>query len=163
MKTDRDIRQRLPLLIGLFIVLAGLVLICGCTQQPAGTPTTPTPAATPTQATGKEVPMYNESANGTTIAVARGGETFGIRLNENPTTGYSWNATVTPGLIVINDSYEPNPETVGLVGAGGFHSWILKSGNDIGEQQFSAIYKRPWENVTGSEQTFVLHVMVEKV
>jgi inhibitor of cysteine peptidase len=63
----------------------------------------------------------------------------------------------------VNDEYVPTPETVGLMGAGGTHNWILKSGNETGKQQFNAIYKRPWENVTGTEQTFVLHVMVTKV
>ncbi|MDD1706844.1 MAG: protease inhibitor I42 family protein [Methanoregulaceae archaeon] len=164
MRIERDPRQRMTLLIGLFIVLASLMLVCGCTQQPVVTPTpTPTPVVTPTQVTGKEVPMYNESANGSRINVTLGGETFGIKLNENPTTGYSWNATVTPGLIVVSDGYEPNPETVGMMGAGGTHNWILRSGNETGEQQFSAIYMRPWENVTGTEQTFVLFVTVEKV
>lgn len=164
MRNDRSDRQRMTILIGMFVVLAGLVFMSGCTQQPAVEPTpTPTQVVTPTEVAGKEVPMYNESANGSTITVAQGGETFGIRLNENPTTGFSWNATVTPGLIMVSDGYEPNPETAGLMGAGGTHYWILRSGNQAGEQQFSAMYKRPWENVTGSEQTFVLHVIVKKV
>lgn len=164
MRTDSAHRQRRTLLIGLFLVLAGLVFVCGCTQQPAVPPTPPptTPVST-TPVPGKEVPMYNESANGSTITVATGGETFGIRLNENPTTGYSWNATITPGLILVSDGYEPNPETAGLMGAGGTHHWILRSGNEAGEEQFSAIYKRSWENVTGSEETFVLHVTIKKV
>lgn len=164
MRTDSAHRQRRTLLIGLFLVLAGLVFVCGCTQQPAVTPTPPptTPVST-TPVPGKEVPMYNESANGSTIMVATRGETFGIRLNENPTTGYSWNATITPGLILVSDGYEPNPGTAGLVGAGGTHHWILRSGNEAGEEQFSAIYKRSWENVTGSEETFVLHVTIKKV
>ena len=164
MRTDRAHSQRITLLIGIFMVLAGLVFVCGCTQQPVVPPTpTPTPVVTPTQVAVKEVPMYNESANGSTIDVAPGGENFGIRLNENPTTGFSWNATLTPGLVLVSDGYEPNPATAGMMGAGGTHYWILGTGSQAGEQQFSAIYKRPWENVTGSEQTFVLHVMVGKV
>jgi inhibitor of cysteine peptidase len=164
MRTDRAHRQRIPLLIGLFLVLAGLVFVCGCTQQPAATPTpTPTTPVSTTQVPGKEVPMYNESSNGSTITVAPGGETFGIRLNENPTTGYSWNATITPGLILVSDGYDQNPETAGLMGAGGTHHWILRSGNETGDQQFRAIYQRPWENVTGSEQTFVLYVTIKQV
>jgi predicted secreted protein len=85
-----------------------------------------------------------------------------IQLAENPTTGYSWNATVTSGLTIIDDAYEPYPQSRGMVGAGGTHFWIL-SGTAAGEQKFSAIYMRPWENVTGSEDTFVLNVLVEKV
>jgi inhibitor of cysteine peptidase len=164
MRTDSAHRQRIPLLIGLFLVLAGLVFVCGCTQQPAATPTpTPTTPVSTTQVPGKEVPMYNESSNGSTITVAPNGETFGIRLNENPTTGYSWNATITPGLILVSDGYDQNPETAGLMGAGGTHHWILRSGNETGDQQFRAIYQRPWENVTGSEQTFVLNVTIKQV
>lgn len=164
MTTGNTQRQRIPLLIGLFLVLAGLIFVCGCTQQPGVTPTAvPTTPVSTTQVPGKEVPMYNESFNGSTVTIAAGGETFGIRLNENPTTGYSWNATITPGLTLVSDGYEPNPETAGLMGAGGTHHWILRSGNEAGKEQFSAVYMRPWENVTGSEQTFVLHVNVEKV
>jgi inhibitor of cysteine peptidase len=47
-----------------------------------------------------------------------------------------------------------------MVGVPGTHYWIL-SGTAAGQQKFSAIYKRPLENVTGSEETFVLNVLVE--
>ncbi|MCL7476515.1 MAG: protease inhibitor I42 family protein, partial [ANME-2 cluster archaeon] len=49
------------------------------------------------------------------------GDTFYIRLNENPTTGFSWQMNTTNGLTMINDEYiAPDTE---LVGAGGVHEW----------------------------------------
>jgi predicted secreted protein len=105
--------------------------------------------------------VYNETANGSTVKIPLGSGGLVIQLAENPTTGYSWNATVTSGLTIIDDAYEQDPQSQGMVGGGGTHFWIL-SGTAAGEQKFSAIYMRPWENVTGSEDTFVLNVLVEK-
>ncbi len=155
---------------GLFILLAGMLILSGCTTQPAGTPTgvptaTPTSTVVPTTAApvpGEEMNVYNETANGSTAKIPLGSGGLVIQLAENPTTGYSWNATVTSGLTIIDDAYEPDPQSQGMVGAGGTHFWIL-SGTAAGEQKFSAIYMRPWENVTGSEETFVLNVLVEKI
>jgi inhibitor of cysteine peptidase len=106
--------------------------------------------------------VYNETANGTTVKIPLGVGGLIVRLAENPSTGYSWNATVTSGLTVIGDAYEADPLSPGMVGAGGTHFWVI-SGTAEGEEKFSAVYMRPWENVTGSEETFVLNVLVEKV
>jgi inhibitor of cysteine peptidase len=96
--------------------------------------------------------VYNESANGTTVAVPLG-STFTVWLQENPTTGYSWNVTVTDGLQITNDTFIP--PTSGLIGAGGIHAWeVLTVKNGL--QEFSGIYQRPFENVTGNETTYVL-------
>jgi inhibitor of cysteine peptidase len=151
-------------------LLAGLLVLSGCTTQPEGTPTavpTATPATTvmpTTSAPGNETDMnvYNETANGTTVKIPLGSGGLVVQLTENPSTGYSWNATVTSGLTIVGDSYEPDPQSQGMVGAPGTHFWIL-SGTEAGEQKFSAVYMRPWENVTGSEETFVLNVLVEKI
>ena len=104
--------------------------------------------------------VYNENANGSTAKIPLNGGCI-VRLAENPSTGYSWNATVTSGLAIVNDTYEADPLAQGRVGAGGTHSWTLK-GTAAGEQKFSAVYMRSWENVTGSEDTFVLNILVEK-
>jgi inhibitor of cysteine peptidase len=110
----------------------------------------------------KEMKVYNETSNGSTVKIALGGEQIMVSLAENPTTGFSWNASVTSGLAIVNDSYQPSPQSQTMVGAGGVHSWVL-TGTSAGEQKFSAVYMRPWENMTGSEDTFLLNILVEKV
>jgi inhibitor of cysteine peptidase len=154
---------------GVFLLLAGMLVLSGCTTQPAGTPTatptaTPTTTVVPTTSTPvieKDMNVYNETANGSTVKIPLGSGGLVVQLAENPSTGYSWNATVTPGLTIVDDAYEADPQSQGMVGAGGTHFWIV-SGTSEGEQKFSAVYMRPWENVTGSEDTFVLNILVEK-
>jgi inhibitor of cysteine peptidase len=162
MKTD-SLKRRKPLILAaIFLLLAGMLVLSGCTTQPA-TNTTPTPTAVPTTSApvgGNDMKVYNETANGTIVKIPLGTGGCIVQLAENPTTGYSWNATVTSGLAIVNDTYTQDPVSQGMVGAGGIHSWILK-GTAAGEQKFSAVYMRSWENVTGSEDKFVLNILVE--
>lgn len=151
----------------IFFLLAGMLILSGCTtEQPEGTPTTTPPTtAVPTTSVPidmKDMTVYNETANGTTVKIPLGSGGLIVQLAENPSTGFAWNATVTSGLAIVDDFYEADPLAQGRVGAGGSHSWVL-SGTAAGEQKFSAVYKRSWENVTGSEDTFVLNVLVEKI
>ncbi len=161
-----SLKRRKPLMVtAIFLLLAGMLVLSGCTTQPATntttTPTATTAVPTTTAPVGENnMNVYNENANGSTAKIPLDGGCI-VRLAENPSTGYSWNATVTSGLAIVNDTYEADPLSQGRVGAGGTHSWTLK-GTAAGEQKFSAIYKRSWENVTGSEDTFVLNVVVEK-
>lgn len=94
--------------------------------------------------------------NGENVTVPAGSE-VAISLAENPSTGYSWNATVSPGLTVADDRYEQNVTPEGVVGAGGIRTWTLVP-ETPGVFMFSAIYRRPWENVTGAEDRFDLTV-----
>jgi len=71
-----------------------------------------------------------------------------VNLAENPTTGYSWNATVSPGLTITKDRYVQNATTEGMLGTGGTHTWTLVP-ETSGVFTFSAVYRRPWENLTG--------------
>jgi inhibitor of cysteine peptidase len=165
MITD-SLKKRKPLILAaIFLLLAGMLVLSGCTTQPATNTTTTTTATTAVPTTTAPVGennmnIYNENANGSTAKIPLNGGCI-VQLAENPTTGYSWNATVTSGLAIVNDTYTQDPVSQGMVGAGGTHSWTLK-GTAAGEQKFAAVYKRPWENTTGSEQTFVLNIVVEK-
>jgi inhibitor of cysteine peptidase len=95
-------------------------------------------------------------ANGTTITV-NGGASVKISLDENPTTGYSWNETFTSGLTVVDSKYIPGRSNI--MGAGGVHEWVIKA-TGKGQQRFSAVYKRPWEPIAGNETTFTLNISV---
>lgn len=85
------------------------------------------------------------------------GSTTNVSLKENPTTGYSWNVSVTTGLAIVNDSYTSGETR--LAGAGGEHSWILK-GTETGNQTFTAVYRRPWETPSQDDITYVQHFLV---
>ena len=99
---------------------------------------------------------YSAADNGKTISM-KGGEAILVALDENPTTGYSWNVTASPGLKIVEDKYiAPQP---GLMGAGGAHQWQIHA-TGTGTMQFDAVYKRPWEATTGNESTFHLTINV---
>jgi len=100
--------------------------------------------------------VYDESSNGQTISVAKDSMVT-IRLQENPTTGYSWQVNVTEGLSIVHDEYLPDKVPAGMVGSGGTHTWTVQP-QDAGTFTFSAIYMQPWMNVTGSEATYTLTI-----
>lgn len=105
--------------------------------------------------------VITETGNGTNITLEKG-ETFYLRLQENPTTGYSWEPNLSQGLSFVSDKYYP-PETEEgehpLVGAGGVHVWEIKADTE-GSQKVTAVYRRSWENETGTEEKFLLDVEV---
>lgn len=86
------------------------------------------------------------------------GDVIIVELDENPTTGYSWNLTYSSGLELNDDVYAQENGTEGMTGAGGTHKWTFKI-TDTGKQNISAVYMRPWENVTGEEDTFDMTIM----
>ena len=154
------------------ILIAGFLVLCmlmaGCTSQPTEpvnatetpTPVATTPAAvtttTTTPAPAEEF-AFNETNNNETVTLPTGSKII-ISLAENPTTGYSWNVTSARGLSYVNDTFF-EPET-GLVGAGGVHEWQYLAA-EKGTAEFSAIYKRSWENVTENETTFAMAFTIE--
>jgi predicted secreted protein len=101
---------------------------------------------------------FTESDNGATKEIAAPSQ-FAIQLMENPTTGFSWNATASPGLEILSSDYKENSHPDGMVGVGGTHTWILIS-NDSGTYTFNAVYKRPWEATTGNESGYNLTINV---
>ncbi|MDW7732113.1 MAG: protease inhibitor I42 family protein [Methanolobus sp.] len=102
--------------------------------------------------------MFSENDSGSMVNAIKG-DTLIIMLKENPTTGYSWNLSASPGLFLVDDSYKENRENEELAGAGGIHEWIFEvTGEEV--QNISAVYMRPWENITGNETSFLLIVNV---
>jgi len=107
--------------------------------------------------------VITEANNGTTISLEKG-ETFYLRFKENPTTGYSWQLNLSQGLNTtdITGTYSQSESKEGeqpLVGGGGVRQWEIKADSE-GYQQVTAIYKRSWENETGTEDKFTLNVEV---
>jgi Predicted secreted protein len=106
--------------------------------------------------------VVTEADNGINISL-KNGDTFYLRLKENPTTGYSWQLNLSQGLNNVSEKYyppEPSKESQqSLVGAGGVHIWEIKAVTE-GSQRVKGIYKRPWESTTGTEDNFTLNVGV---
>lgn len=132
--------MNLRLLAGCTILLlAGAFLVAGCMETPPQTF------------------EFDESNNGATAEVNVGSE-IKLTLDENPTTGYTWNMTIT-GLTVLDNAYVPSDTSGTMVGSGGTHVWYLKA-NEEGTATISGIYMREWEKITGNETTFNMTVIV---
>lgn len=102
--------------------------------------------------------VFTENENGNEISIEQNGLIV-LKLEENPTTGYSWNLTIPEGLTLVDDKFVTDQEDEDIVGAGGIHEWELQAGSE-GTYEISAIYKRPWEDITGEEDTFSMTVIV---
>ena len=114
--------------------------------------------ATPT-AEAKNMVTFTEVDNGKTGNVTQNTQ-FAVVLAENPSTGFAWNATLSPGLELQSDNYKDDA-SAGRVGAGGTHTWVMVA-KVPGDQKFSAIYKRSWEPVTGNETAYSVNIRVVK-
>lgn len=145
-------------MVGIGIICLMTIASSGClgttpgSPQPVQTPP-PTPSGTPVQVGHMVVA---EEQNKATITMGLN-NTFILKLDENPTTGFQWNLTTSPGLVVTADTYQPSSPQ--LMGSGGVRSWDLKA-VQAGNQEIKAVYKRSWEPVTGNETTFILTVTV---
>lgn len=139
-------------LVALFLLTILAIFVAGCTEQPTTPPVSPVTTAAP-------VMEFTENDDGKTVPLPEGSE-FRVSLEGNPTTGYSWNATLSEGLDLIDSNFTTEEHPQGMVGVGGVFFWDVRA-TDKGMQEFSAIYMRPWENVTGEEDTFSMTFIVE--
>jgi inhibitor of cysteine peptidase len=147
-------------------IVAVAVLTSGCTDNNSGiednggadvpeeqdAPANDVPALEPITS------VYTED-NNTEAARALKGDTIRIELQENPTTGYSWNLSASSGLSLVDDEYVQDSAGEGVTGVGGVHVWTFAVIED-GVQDISAVYTRPWEDITGEEDAFELTVHV---
>jgi inhibitor of cysteine peptidase len=127
------------------------------TTASVSTPSTtsfPTAVSTVASSSVKTV-FLNSTANGEILTVPADYHVV-VRLNENPTTGYVWNATASKGLSIISNTYTA-PDT-GLIGAGGYREWILAPEN-VDTYTFKAISLRPWVGATADAETFSLVIV----
>ena len=85
----------------------------------------------------------NHNADGSEVAVAVG-ETFELRLPENPMTGYRWQvaAESSPAIRVIGDSFQVEGDAVGAPGG---RQWRFQADRP-GTHALVLVEKRSWEN-----------------
>jgi putative hemolysin/predicted secreted protein len=110
---------------------------------------------------GKKMVTLTDADNGKASDIAQGTR-FAVQLKENPTTGFGWNATVSPGLEIQSSDYQQDKAAGGMVGVGGTRTWVIIAKN-LGTQKFSASYRRSWEPVTGNETAFTANINVVKI
>lgn len=65
------------------------------------------------------------------MKVVKQGSQFAVRLNENPSTGYTWQISVTSGLKVESEYFIPGSK---ILGGANTHIWIIKA-TEKGMQQ----------------------------
>ena len=101
--------------------------------------------------TGDDLPRYGDT---TTRAV--------VELTGNPTTGYAWVCSITPGGIVkeISSEYIPDQTGPGVVGAGGKYIFTFEAIKE-GEAELLFSYLRPWEENVSALQTETWHAIVD--
>jgi inhibitor of cysteine peptidase len=100
----------------------------------------------------------NKNQSGGEVEVALG-ETFQVRLPENPTTGYRWaiSSSSGPSIEMQEDTFEP-PGGEGL-GAGGSHRWRFLTIQE-GTVELVMEYRRSWEK--RSAETFTVTIRVKQ-
>jgi inhibitor of cysteine peptidase len=101
---------------------------------------------------------FDAADDGSTATVKKG-ETLRVSLPENPSTGYSWNLSLSDGLHLVSDQYVPDSTSTMRVGAGGIHTWDIRA-TGIGIQSITGSYRRPWEVASAPAKTFALKVRV---
>lgn len=131
---------RLYLLLTLFSALTGLALLAGC------------------QAAQVEAGI---AENGESIDLAPG-QMLSIRLDSNPTTGYSW-AVIRVDQAILEQQGEAvfvqeNGQS-NLVGAGGTETYRFKALRE-GETVVELGYLRPFEKGVAPINTYTLQVTV---
>ncbi len=104
------------------------------------------------------VVSLSEKDDGKTIS-ARIGDTFLLKLPENPSTGYTWQISVTPGLIVTGEGFYPS--VLRRIGAPGTREWQIRV-TGPGDQTISAVYMRPWESTVNSAREFTLFITISE-
>ena len=90
----------------------------------------------------------------------KAGQTFTIKLQSNPTTGFGWQlskALDNKISLVINAFIPPDSK---LCGAGGHEVWSFKAIGE-GQAEISMKYVRPWEKDQPPAKTNVYTVIVK--
>jgi inhibitor of cysteine peptidase len=85
-----NIRPGITILI-IYLILAAIpAAVCAATNE-----------------AGYTTKVVTENYNGKTIQIKQG-DTFYLRLKENPSTGYSWQLSLSKGLNLLSTKYYPS-------------------------------------------------------
>ncbi|MFO7610906.1 MAG: protease inhibitor I42 family protein [Clostridia bacterium] len=85
------------------------------------------------------------------------GQLIDIKLDENPSTGYSWSVSISNDS-VVEVARDYFAEGLPIIGGGGEHIWKIR-GLEKGVATLTFSYSRSWEeNSTIEEKTFTIKV-----
>ncbi len=81
------------------------------------------------------------------------GDTFTVKLDENPTTGYQWSYTISDENIVeiSQDEYVADTHSGEMTGAGGVRSFTFIA-KAKGNAVITMVYERSWEKSEDDEK-----------
>lgn len=81
-----------------------------------------------------------------TDIAAKAGETFTIKLNENPTTGYQWSVFISDESVLSldKDEYVADDKSGEVAGSGGVRVLTFKA-LEAGTATIDMVYERSWE------------------
>jgi inhibitor of cysteine peptidase len=105
--------------------------------------------------------ILTEKNNGDSINL-KAGDTVVIRLESNPTTGYSWildEKTDTSIVSAADSEYVQSVKDEELVGAGGHEIFTFKAASK-GKTSIVLNYERPWEEDEEPLETFEINISV---
>jgi inhibitor of cysteine peptidase len=97
--------------------------------------------------------------NGNEITLNKG-QTLTIKLEANPTTGYTWEVVETEGAIlrqVGDPEFEADSD---LLGAPGTQTLSFEA-TEAGHMELRLVYHRPWETDVDPLETFSVQVLVK--
>lgn len=141
------------ILFGLVATLLLPLLLAGCTSSAA---TNTAPATQTIEITYSEFVAQNAFVKNIDLATPG---TLTVKLDSNPTTGYSWGEAeiIGPDIIKQISREYLGPETV-MPGAGGTEVWVFNS-LKTGTATIKFSYGQSWSG--GEKNTFTLTVNVQ--
>jgi inhibitor of cysteine peptidase len=128
------------------VLLAGLLLVAGCG-----------PAREADAAARGEITLGAQD-NGSAVELAVG-QALVIRLESNPTTGYSWQVAEIDGAVlkqVGEAAFEAQSDLLGAPGA----ETLRFEASGSGQATLKLVYHRPWEKDVEPLETFTVAVTV---
>lgn len=130
----------------LFAAAAACVFLASFCAEEHGVADGREPRVEPAEPTAQAVAMktFSRSDQGT-VPVLTPGESFAVRLDENPTTGYIWEVeTLTAGVLELErEEFVQEPTDPEVVGRGGTKVFVFKT-RDSGTGELALRHHRPW-------------------
>jgi len=140
------------------ILLAMMVGLLGCAPKPVPV-ATPDPVPQPQTEAVTTLVVTEAEAGPVALAV---GQDLIVRLESNPSTGYSWTVAPSDAPVLAPREVQHMPDEVpaGVVGAGGIDA-LRFSAVAAGTQTLTFRYARSWETDTPPAKEVVFTVTVQ--
>ncbi len=88
-------------------------------------------------------------------------QTVTIKLDANPTTGYSWRVTQSEDLFTVESSFSPEKTDEPAAGSGGTETFVLTP-KKAGTCEVTFSYVRPWESTEEPDEQMVYTFKVDR-